>query len=77
MVKKITTVDKERTQTGAIQFDDDWPGLFLRGDDCGSLAVLLNFVMKETKYEGIKKGLKEIIDMICDDVIINQEGANG
>jgi hypothetical protein len=30
-VRLLPAVDK-RVETGAIQFGDDWPGLFLRGD---------------------------------------------
>jgi len=28
----------ERVETGSVKFDDDWPGLFLRGTDAFSLA---------------------------------------
>src|SRR5437763_16176767 len=28
-----------RVETGAVQFGDDWPGLFLRGDNAISLAI--------------------------------------
>ncbi len=31
--------DSGRTPTGAMQFQDDWPGLFVRGDS--AVAVLL------------------------------------
>lgn len=30
-----------RVETGIVQFDDDWPGFFLRGDDAFALAQLL------------------------------------
>jgi hypothetical protein len=29
-----------RVETGAVQFGDDWPGLFIRGDN--ALALMLN-----------------------------------
>lgn len=36
MTKRITQIpfpgDSGRTPTGAMQFQDDWPGLFIRGD---------------------------------------------
>lgn len=32
---------KNRVETGAIKFGDDWPGLFVRGDDSVSLLLLL------------------------------------
>ena len=28
-----------KTPTGALQFQDDWPGLFIRGDDAVVLAA--------------------------------------
>jgi hypothetical protein len=28
-----------RVETGAVQFGDDWPGLFLRGDSAHSLML--------------------------------------
>jgi hypothetical protein len=30
-----------RVETGAVQFGDDWPGLFLRGDNAHGLVVLI------------------------------------
>jgi hypothetical protein len=32
--------------TGAIQFQDDWPGLFLRGDDALSLVRSIHYLQK-------------------------------
>lgn len=31
----------KRIETGIVQFNDDWPGFFLRGDDAFALAQLL------------------------------------
>jgi hypothetical protein len=28
-----------RVETGAVQFGDDWPGLFIRGDNARSLSL--------------------------------------
>jgi hypothetical protein len=43
MEPRITPIDfpggSGRVPTGAIQFRDDWPGLFIRGDDATSLMV--------------------------------------
>jgi hypothetical protein len=38
---------KDRVETGAIQFGDDWPGLFVRGDDSFSLMCFLIQSVKE------------------------------
>ena len=32
---------KERIETGALQIDDDWTGLFVRGDDTFTLRYIL------------------------------------
>jgi len=37
---KIIETD-QRVETGPLQFGDDWPGLFVRGDDCIDLAYAL------------------------------------
>lgn len=34
----------ERVESGAIQFGDDWPGLFLRGDESFNIAMNINTV---------------------------------
>lgn len=32
----------ERVESGAIQFGDDWPGLFVRGDESFNIAMNIN-----------------------------------
>lgn len=34
----------ERVETGAIQFGDDWKGLFIRGDACIAIVGAVNMV---------------------------------
>jgi hypothetical protein len=76
----------ERVETGAVQFNmkdgyEDWPGLFIRGDNAAWLAFQLNQAL-ETLEEIDKKNpeqmlgfnvigeLKGIRDMIWGDVIV-------
>ena len=33
---------KKRVETGVIQFGDDWPGIFLRGDSAFGMAMVLD-----------------------------------
>jgi hypothetical protein len=35
-----------RTPTGALQFQDDWPGLFIRGDDAIALSIGIHQLAK-------------------------------
>lgn len=39
------TQDGQRVETGAVQFDDDWPGLFIRGDEALAMAQVLDRVL--------------------------------
>jgi hypothetical protein len=49
-MRKITTIPYDeqntRVETGALQINDDWKGLFVRGDDCIYLAKILKKVHK-------------------------------
>ena len=35
----------ERVESGSLQFGDDWPGVFLRGDDAGYYALQLEVAL--------------------------------
>jgi hypothetical protein len=43
---------EQRVETGVVQFGDDWPGVFIRGDDAFAFALylgnLLNRIPKST-----------------------------
>lgn len=38
----------ERIETGALQIDDDWTGLFVRGDDALALMLILRKAYRST-----------------------------
>jgi hypothetical protein len=38
------TGELDRVETGAVQFGDDWPGLFIRGDRAIHLAICIEYV---------------------------------
>ena len=40
-VKKIPYDEKGRVETGPVQFGDDWPGVFIRGDNANYYAFML------------------------------------
>ncbi len=42
-----------RFSSGAIVFENDWPGLFIGGDDCISLLTTLETHRNECKIKGI------------------------
>ena len=39
---------KMRCETGLIEFKDDWPGVFIRGDDCFGHRQALALLLKAT-----------------------------
>ena len=68
-MKEIPYTGKERVETGAVKFGDDWPGLFIRGDDALYLRLLFRDVidkMKTTTFELIF--LARLMNIIEDDV---------
>lgn len=50
MTNRITQIpfpgDSGRIPTGAMQFQDDWPGLFLRGDSAISVLTAVRRLQK-------------------------------
>ena len=73
-----------RVETGAVQFGDDWPGLFIRGDDAFDLAMqiknigrFLNSISDKVKVEegGAELAiaymrLKSLQDTIMEEVVV-------
>lgn len=53
-IRKFPTAEGGRVETGPIQFGDDWPGIFLRGDNAFGYALALQEAM-ETIPEGFNK----------------------
>lgn len=46
-LQHIKTEQKGRVESGPVQFNEDWPGTFIRGDDAGWCAFMLNeFITK-------------------------------
>lgn len=50
-LEKVVKLDHpkglNRVETGAIQFGDDWPGIFIRGDNAFHLSMLLDSAAKK------------------------------
>jgi len=47
----------ERAETGPVQFGDDWPGVFIRGDNAHHYALII-----ERLLQAIGQGFQESID---------------
>ena len=41
--------DGARAETGVVQFDGDWPGVFLRGDDAMGYAMQLRATVQRLR----------------------------
>lgn len=39
----------ERVETGPVQFNDDWPGVFIRGDNAHWIAMCLEQYMEDAE----------------------------
>lgn len=41
-----------RVETGAVQFNDDWPGVFIRGDVAGYYGMTLSSIINQIDSGG-------------------------
>jgi hypothetical protein len=52
-VTKLPALPNGRPETGPMQFGDDWPGIFIRGDNALHYAMVLRQVIETmSKTEG-------------------------
>jgi len=67
--------EDDRIETGAVQFNDDWPGLFIRGDEALYLAGLIrgkfNRAVDRNSFTWMR--LKYLANIIMEDVAINHD----
>ena len=83
MSKRITQIpfpgSSGQTPTGAMQFQDDWPGLFVRGDTAASLLSSIRALQQrlvdhpDTVVATAVIQLQQIADIIERDVIVRDE----
>lgn len=50
-IRKIDIELEKRVETGPIQFDDDWPGVFIRGDNATYYAMCLNSLLDNVNMD--------------------------
>ncbi|PHS64380.1 MAG: hypothetical protein COB09_08375 [Thalassobium sp.] len=56
--------DRNRVETGAIQFGGDWPGVFIRGDNAAYYSMALDSLLSgnvDPMTLGILSGLNELL----------------
>jgi hypothetical protein len=70
------------TPTGAMEFRDDWPGLFVRGDKAGEISCAVRRLQQhcsDHEHWEVQTSLRvlgEIADIIENDVFVRR-GENG
>jgi hypothetical protein len=68
-----------QTPTGALQFQDDWPGLFIRGDDAIMLLATIEQLAErigdhpDPIVASALSRLQRIAEIIDQDVIVRSE----
>ena len=71
---RIKANNKERVETGALQINDDWTGLFIRGDDCSELRDVFErylYLLDGSEHDVFSTKLRKIIQIIDKDVFGN------
>ena len=56
---RIIPHEGDRVETGAVQFGNDWPGLFIRGDSAFFLAHDISAMLE---YFGLDKDIDNVIE---------------
>ena len=62
----ISTVHKIRVDTGPLKINNDWTGLFIRGDECASLLGALKGIGSEygVSMEAQKQKLIKLLEKV-------------
>lgn len=47
----------ERVETGPVQFGDDWPGVFIRGDNALTFAISVRNVLDRHDVDGYTRAI--------------------
>lgn len=69
----------QRVETGAIQINDDWPGIYVRGDNAlafaQGLAQILDYAEHRTDHADIfaVSYLKSLIDLFKSCAIVHEQ----
>lgn len=68
----IKTNGERRVETGCLKINDDWNGLFVRGDDCVQLLNIFQDIKQKENFLlfGEKEYLSRIIEIIEKEVLL-------
>jgi len=64
-----------RVETGSVQFGEDWPGYFIRGDNCLALIFDIERALNpdDPLHDLGKKELLDLIEDIKENVLLQPE----
>lgn len=78
-IQKLPAPEEQlRVETGAVQFGNDWPGLFIRGDNAMMLKLdieVLAVYVQEAGRPSVQVALNSLIrmaEMIGENVIVKR-----
>ena len=54
----------ERVESGPIRFGEDWPGLFIRGDNAFALRMLIDDTLKVVPDTFLKRSLESLANFL-------------
>lgn len=54
----------KRIETGVVQFEDDWPGVFIRGDDAFAFTMALDSLVLAGSDSMAKHMVKSLHDLL-------------
>ena len=81
MIRMVEAPTDGRVETGAVQFGDDWPGLFIRGDDSFNLAIQISIILNHVRENDslelniALRNLDSFKDLIMNDVVMKPKTA--
>jgi hypothetical protein len=67
--RQVRAVEDGRVETGAVQFEDDWPGIFIRGEDAMVYYIHLGLALQgkgNTTTEVVVRNLQKLILDVMD-----------
>jgi hypothetical protein len=58
--------DEPRVESGVVQFGDDWPGVFIRGDHALDFAHHLRYMLAKIDVEQDRLSMSVLADLLSD-----------
>lgn len=59
--------DRRRANTGVVQFGNDWPGVFIRGDEAMGFAAVADAALRGSDQLNdplVRKHLQRLLDVL-------------